>query len=103
MFKTKVTEMLGIKYPIICGGMNLITGAEFVASVSNAGGFGTITSAHLETPKALRDEIRKTKSLTDKPFGVNISMFPSIKPLPNREFIEVIIEEGVKAVETSGP
>jgi len=102
MFKTRVTEMLGIKYPIICGGMNLITGAEFAASISDAGGFGIITSAHLETPKALRDEIRKTKSLTDKPFGVNISMFPSIKPLPNREFIEVIIEEGVKAVETSG-
>ena len=102
MFKTRVTEMLGIEYPIICGGMSFITRAEFAACVSNAGGFGIITSAHLETPTALRDEIRKTKSLTDKPFGVNISMFPSARPIPNREFVEVIVEEGVKAVETSG-
>jgi len=102
MFKTRITEMLGIQYPIICGGMIFITRAELVAAVSNAGGFGIISSAHLETPMALRDEIRKTKSLTDRPFGVNISMFPSVRPIPNREFVEVIVEEGVKAVETSG-
>jgi len=102
MFKTRVTEMLGIEYPIICGGLSFITRAEMAAAVSNAGGFGIITSAHLETPMALRDEIRKTKSLTDKPFGVNISMFPAVKPIPNREFVEVIVEEGVKAVESSG-
>lgn len=102
MFKTRVTEMLGIEHPIICGGLSFITRAEMAAAVSNAGGFGIITSAHLETPTALRDEIRKTKSLTDKPFGVNISMFPAVKPIPNREFVEVIVEEGVKAVESSG-
>ncbi len=94
--------MLGIQYPIICGGMSFITRAEFAAAVSNAGGLGIITSAHLEIPEALRDEIRKTKSLTDKPFGVNISLFPSVRPIPNREFVEVIVEEGVKAVESSG-
>ncbi len=102
MFKTRVTEMLGIKYPIICGGLNLISGAELAAAVSNAGGLGIFTSAHLETPEALRAEIRKTKDLTDKPFGVNISLFPAVKPIPNREFVEVIVEEGVKAVESSG-
>lgn len=102
MFKTRVTEMLGIEYPIICGGLSFIARAEMAAAVSNAGGFGIITSAHLETPMALRDEIRKTKSLTDKPFGVNISMFPAVKPIPNSEFVEVIAEEGVKAVESSG-
>lgn len=102
MFKTRVTEMLGVEHPIICGGLSFITRAEMAAAVSNAGGFGIITSAHLETPTALRDEIRKTKSLTDKPFGVNISMFPAVKPIPNREFVEVIVEEGVKAVESSG-
>ena len=102
MFETRVTKMLGIEYPIICGGLSFITRAEMAAAVSNAGGFGIITSAHLETPTALRDEIRKTKSLTDKPFGVNISMFPAVKPIPNREFVEVIVEEGVKAVESSG-
>lgn len=102
MFKTRVTEMLGIEYPIICGGMSFITRAEFAAAISNAGGLGIITSAHLGTPTALRDEVRKTKSLTDKPFGVNISMFPSVKPIPNQGYVEVIVEEGVKAVETSG-
>lgn len=94
--------MLGIEYPIICGGLSFIARAEMAAAVSNAGGLGIITSAHLETPMALRDEIRKTKSLTDKPFGVNISMFPAVKPIPNSEFVEVIAEEGVKAVESSG-
>ncbi len=102
MLKTRVTEMLGIEYPILCGGMSFITRAELVAAVSNAGGFGILPSAYFEEPKRLREEIRKTKSLTDKPFGVNISFFPSVKPLPNKEFIEVIIEEGVKAVETAG-
>ncbi len=102
MFKTRVTEMLGIKYPIICGGMSFITRAEMAAAISNAGGLGIITSAHLETPTALRNEIRKTKSLTDKPFGVNISLFPSVKPIRNAEFVEVIAEEGVKAIESSG-
>jgi nitronate monooxygenase len=82
--------------------MSFITRAEFAACVSNAGGFGIITSAHLETPEALRNEIRKTKNHTDKPFGVNLSLFPSVRPIPNREFVEVIVEEGVKAVETSG-
>jgi len=102
MFKTRVTEMLGIEYPIICGGLSFISRAEFVAAVSNAGVFGILTSAYLETPEALQAEIRKTKSLTDKPFGVNISLFPSVRPIPNQEFVEVAIEEGVKAVESSG-
>jgi nitronate monooxygenase len=97
-----MTELLGIKYPIMCGGMNVLTRAELAAAVSNAGALGMITSAWLETPERLREEIRKTKNLTDKPFGVNISLFPSVKPLPNKEFIEVICEEGVKVIETAG-
>jgi NAD(P)H-dependent flavin oxidoreductase YrpB (nitropropane dioxygenase family) len=100
--KTKVTEMLGIEHPIVCGGMNQISTAEFAAAVSDAGGLGIITSANLETPERLREEIRKTMALTGKPFGVNVNMFPSVRPMPNREFVEVIVEEGVKAVETSG-
>jgi NADH:quinone reductase (non-electrogenic) len=100
--RTRVTEMLGIEYPVICGGMNLISTAEFAAAISNAGGFGIIVSFHLGKPERLREEIRKTKNLTDKPFGVNINMFPSVKPVPNKEFVEVIVEEKVKAVETSG-
>jgi NADH:quinone reductase (non-electrogenic) len=100
--KTRVTEILGIEYPIICGGMNLISTGEFAAAVSNAGGLGVITSASLGTPERLRDEIHKARDFTDKPFGVNINMFPSVRPMPNKEYVEVIVEEGVKAVETSG-
>lgn len=102
MFKTRVTEMLGIEYPIICGGMNMLSRAELVAAVSNAGGFGFLSTACFETAEELRQEIRKTKRLTNKPFGCNISIFPSVRPIPNKEFVEVICEEGVKAVETSG-
>ncbi len=102
MVKTRVTEMLGIEYPIICGGFGNVTQVELAAAVSNAGGFGIIASSYHRTPEALRDALREVKSLTDKPFGVNISLFPSATPLPNKEFIEVIIEEGVKAVEASG-
>lgn len=102
MFKTRVTEILGIEYPIICGGFGTVPQVELAAAVSNAGGFGIIASAYYGTPEALRDAIRKVKSLTDRPFGVNISLFPSVRPIPNREFVEVIVEEGVKAVESSG-
>lgn len=103
MFKTRVTEMLGIEYPIIAGGMAWLSRAEFAAAVSNAGGLGIITSANFSTAAELRQEIRKAKSLTDKPIGVNINLFTRpVAPVPNDEFVEVVIEEGVKAVETSG-
>ncbi|MFP3975146.1 MAG: NAD(P)H-dependent flavin oxidoreductase [Dehalococcoidia bacterium] len=103
MFQTKITELLGIRYPIIQGGMHWLSSAEFVAAVSNAGGLGILTSAHFSTAPELREEIRKTKDLTDKPFGVNINLFARpMPPVPNEEFIEVMIDEGVTAVETSG-
>lgn len=102
MFKTRVTEMLGIEYPIIQGGMAWVSCPELAAAVSNAGGLGLLVSAFCTTKEELRDEIKKTKSLTDKPFGVNISLFPSMRALANEEYIEAIIEEGVPVVETSG-
>ena len=102
MFKTRITEMLGIEYPIIQGGMAWVSCPELVAAVSNAGGLGILVSAFCATKEDLREEIRKTKSLTDKPFGVNISLFPSMRALPNEEYVEAIIEEGVPVVETSG-
>ncbi len=102
MLKTRVTEMLGIQYPIICGGYGNVPQMELAAAVSNAGGLGMIASAYHETPEALRDAIRKVKSLTDRPFGVNISLFPSVRPIPNKEFVEVIVDEGVKATVSSG-
>ena len=102
MFKTKVTEMLGIEHPLIVGTMGNLTFAEFVAAVANAGAFCCLPSAFFETSEGLRDEIRKTKSLTDKPFGVNINLFPAVKPVSNDEYIDTCLEEGVKVLETSG-
>lgn len=102
MLKTKITEMLGIEYPIIQGGMLSISRAELAAAVSNAGGLGIITSANFKDGDELRREVRRVKELTDMPFGVNISLFPALRELPNDEFVEVVVEEGVRAVETSG-
>ncbi len=102
MFETRITELLGIKYPIIQGGMAWLSRAELVAAVSNAGGLGIMTSANLATKEELREEIRRTKSLTDKPFGVNINLAPAVRPVNTEEYIEVVIEEGIGIVETSG-
>jgi len=103
MFKTKITEMLGIEHPILCGGMQWISRAEFVASVCNAGGIGFITAESFETPEDLRTEIKKMRDLTDKPFGINISMVPEFGvPERSLQFCEVVAEEGVKVVETAG-
>lgn len=102
MFKTRVTEMFGIRYPIIQGGMQWLARAELVAAVSNAGALGIMTSSTFSTAKELGEEIRKTKRLTDKPFGVNINLFPTMRPLNLDEYIDTIIEEGVGIVESSG-
>jgi NAD(P)H-dependent flavin oxidoreductase YrpB (nitropropane dioxygenase family) len=103
MFKTRITEMLGIEYPIIQGGMMWLSTAELAAAVSNAGGFGIITALSCGSKEKLRAEIRKCKGLTDKPFGVNVSMLPRLATGdPTEEYFDVIIEEGVTGVETSG-
>ena len=102
MLKTKVTELLGIQYPIVQGGMAWLGVAELVAAVSNAGGLGTIGSVTFPTPEDLRNEIHKTRKLTDKPFGVNITMLPAIRELPNDGFVQVVVEEGIPVVETAG-
>jgi len=102
MFETRITELLGIKYPIIQGGMVWLSRAELAAAVSNAGGLGIITSANFATKDDLRAELRKAKSLTDKPFGVNINLAPSTHPVNTEEYIEVIVDEGIRIVETSG-
>ena len=102
MFKTRLTEMLGIQYPIVAGGMRNISRAEFVAAVSDAGGLGILDSSRFQRAEGLRDEIKKTKSLTDKPFGVNIALFPWVDPKLNDLFIEVLVAEGIRAIESSG-
>ena len=102
-YQTKITEMLGIEYPILCGGMQWVSRAEFVSTVCNAGGLGFITAESLEKPEDLKEEIKKMRDLTDKPFGINLSMLPEFG-LPERtmRFCEIICEEGIKVVETAG-
>jgi len=102
MFQTKITEMLGIEYPIAGGTMMWITTPEFTASVSNAGGLGILASVMYETREAFAEAIDRVLSLTDKPFAVNINLFPIMRPIDNNEYVDVLIEKGVKIVETSG-
>jgi len=102
MFKTRLTELLGIKYPIICGGMRNLSRAELVAAVSDAGGLGILDSSRFKSAGELREEIVRTRELTPKPFGVNITLFPWGDAALNDQFIDVIVEEKVRAVETSG-
>ena len=103
MFKTRITEILGIEYPIIQGGMAWVSSPEFIAAVSNAGGMGTLISATSRSKEEFRDSVKKTKSLTDKPFAVNLSLFPAFdRRVSNDEIIDILLDEGVKVVETSG-
>ena len=102
MFNTRVTELMGIEYPIIGGTMQGLSRAEFVAAQANAGILGIIASATFQDKEDLRREIRATASLTDKPFGVNINLFPMLMPVNVEEYIDVALEEGVKIIETSG-
>ncbi len=102
MFKTRVTEILNIEYPIIQGGMLWLSRAELTAAVSNAGGLGVLSSATFPEKDMLRKEIKRTKELTDKPFAVNIPFLPAVKPLDIGGIIEIIAEEGVRIVETAG-
>src|SRR6187399_1537345 len=100
--KTKVTEMLGIQYPIIQGGMQWVGYAELASAVSNAGGLGILTALTQPTPDDLRREIERCRKMTDKPFGVNMTILPAIKPPPYAEYMQAIIEAGIKIVETAG-
>lgn len=100
--KTKITEMLNIKYPILCGGLYGISESRLVSSVCNAGGLAFLSSNHLESKEELKEQIHKTKKLTDKPFGVNISLLSESKANKSNDYIDVIIEEKIPVVETAG-
>lgn len=101
-FKTEVTERLGIEYPIIQGCMQWIARAPLVAAVSNAGGLGMISSSTFRDKEALRDEIRAVKTLTEKPFAVNLTLMPSLVAPDYMGYIQVCAEEGVRIIETAG-
>jgi NAD(P)H-dependent flavin oxidoreductase YrpB (nitropropane dioxygenase family) len=102
MFKTRITELLGIEYPIVGGAMMYISGPEFVSAISESGALGMMASAMFDSQEKFRRAVRQVKSLTDKPFGVNLSLFPALRPIDNDLYVEVILEEGVPVVETSG-
>lgn len=101
-FKTRITEEFGIETPILMGGMTGVGYGDLVAAVANAGALGFITAHMYPSGEALKEEIAKTKELTDKPFGVNLTLLPSINPIPYDEYREAIIESGLKIVETAG-
>ena len=100
--KTRITEMFGIEHPIIQGGMHYVGLAELAAAVSNAGGLGIITGLTQRTPENLAKEIARCKTMTDKPFGVNLTFLPSVTPPDYPGFVQAIIDGGVKVVETAG-
>ena len=102
MFKTKITERLGIKYPIFCGNMMNITKPEFVATCSNAGALGILASVMYRKPDPLREALRQLIDLTDQPFAVNVNLFPMLMPVKQIDLVKVMIDEGVKIIETSG-
>jgi len=99
---TRFTELLGIEHPIVQGGMQWVGRAELAAAVSNAGALGILTALTQPTPEALAKEIARCRELTDKPFGVNLTILPTINPPPYAEYRRAIIESGVKIVETAG-
>ena len=102
MLKTRFTETFGVQHPVVQGGMQWVGRAELVSAVANAGGLGFLTGLTQPTPEDLTKEIARTRSMTDKPFGVNITILPTLKPVPYDEYRQAIIEAGVKIVETAG-
>jgi len=102
LFKTRLTELIGTEYPIIQGAMLWLARAELAAAVSNAGGLGIIAAHNFATPEEFRQEIKKTKALTDKPFGVNFTLMPARRQIIWEEYISVALEEGIRIIETSG-
>ena len=100
--KTRITELFGIQHPIVQGGMHFVGLAEMAAAVSNAGGLGIITALTQRTPELLAAEIAKCRTMTDKPFGVNLTFLPSVNPPDYPSYVQAIIDGGVKIVETAG-
>ncbi len=100
--KTAITEMFGIQHPIIQGGMHYVGFAEMAAAVSNAGGLGIITGLTQGTPEKLANEIARCHDMTDKPFGVNLTILPTLTPPDYPGLVKAVIEGGVKVVETAG-
>jgi NADH:quinone reductase (non-electrogenic) len=102
MLRNRFTETFGVEHPIVCGGMTAVGTADLISAVANAGALGFLTALTQPTPEALVKEIARCRDLTDKPFGVNLTILPTIDPVPYDEYREAIIDGGVKVVETAG-
>jgi NADH:quinone reductase (non-electrogenic) len=100
--KTRVTDLLGIRYPIIQGGMQWVGRAELASAVSNAGGLGILTALTQASPQALRNEIARCRSMTDRPFGVNLTILPTASPPPYEAYLDAALESDVRVLETAG-
>jgi nitronate monooxygenase len=101
-FSTRFTREFGIEHPIVCGGMTGVGTADLIAAVANAGALGFITALTQPTPEALAAEIARCREMTDRPFGVNLTILPTVKPVPYDEYRQAIIESGIRIVETAG-
>lgn len=99
---TRITELLGIRLPIVQGGMHYVGLAELASAVSNAGGLGILTALTQRTPELLAQEIGRCRAMTDRPFGVNLTFLPTFAAPPYAEYVRAIIEGGVTVVETAG-
>ena len=102
MIRTRFTEMFGVQHPIVQGGMQWVGRAELTSAVANAGALGFLTALTQPTPEDLVKEIARCRDMTDKPFGVNLTILPTLVPRPYGEYIDAIISSGIKIVETAG-
>lgn len=100
--RTAFTEIVGVEYPISCGGMTGVGNAELTAAVAEAGALGFLTALNQPTPEQFGEEIDRTRTLTNKPFGVNLTMLPTIVPVPYEKYVQVILDKGISVVETAG-
>ncbi|MFE9741308.1 NAD(P)H-dependent flavin oxidoreductase [Streptomyces sp. NPDC006477] len=102
MISTPFTELFGVDHPIVCGGMTGVGTAELISAVAEAGALGFLTALTQPTPEALAREIARCREMTDRPFGVNLTVLPTLKPVPYAEYRAAIIESGIPVVETAG-
>ena len=102
MFKTLITDLLNIRYPLVGGTMMHLSEAEFTAAISNAGGLGVLASAIYRNRAEFGEALDRLRQLTDRPFAVNLNLFPMMRPIDNNDYLDVLLDKGVKIVETSG-
>ena len=102
MIRTRFTELFGVRHPLVCGGMTAVGTADLIAPLADAGVLAFLTAVTQPSPEALAKEIARCRELTDQPFGVNLTILPTIKPVPYDEYRDAIIESGVRIIETAG-